>query len=336
MGYDRLSVQRIKSNLDQIVKTKFFFQNNPIDRHGIKDVTITKKGDVLVGHTDKDEVNNCTYASILWAPIPIKNRFEFKQIFKTECINLTKGQEHGNAAHMVGARVLYNEKRDKLLLSVGMLNNFLLPQNNNSSYGKILEIDISLGDYIEDKMINPKVRFIAKGVRNPQGLALCGTDVILSSHGPKGGDEVNHISLLPNKYPVNFGWPIVSYGTHYDGTYGDTAPNYAPMFQDHTEYGFRESFLNFTPSVAPSQLLTVKKDNDCRQPYDLWLATMGYRDNPGQKSIHKYKVVSNDGDLSLLSKTVYPLGGRIRDIENDDNLIWFWDETNGQLGYLTK
>ena len=23
-------------------------------------------------------------------------------------------------------------------------------------------------------------------------------------------------------------------------------------------------------------------------------------------------------------------------IENDDNLIWFWDETNGQLGYLTK
>ena len=54
------------------------------------------------------------------------------------------------------------------------------------------------------------------GHRNPQGLDYSKKfDYVISSeHGPAGGDEVN-LNINPEKVK-NFGWPISSYGNHYD------------------------------------------------------------------------------------------------------------------------
>ena len=76
---------------------------------------------------------------------------------------------------------------------------------------------------------------------------------MVSSHGPKGGDVLNYVNLL-KQYPINFGWPIVSYGTLYDGSFGDKAPSYAPLYQEPKKYGFSEAFKSYTPSIAPSQV----------------------------------------------------------------------------------
>ena len=38
--------------------------------------------------------------------------------------------------------------------------------------------------------------------------------IISSEHGPIGGDEIN-INSLNKSEPLNFGWPIASYGDHY-------------------------------------------------------------------------------------------------------------------------
>ncbi len=53
------------------------------------------------------------------------------------------------------------------------------------------------------------------GHRSPQGLALNPESGLLweNEHGPLGGDEIN--ILKPGR---NYGWPLVSYGTDYDGT----------------------------------------------------------------------------------------------------------------------
>jgi glucose/arabinose dehydrogenase len=53
------------------------------------------------------------------------------------------------------------------------------------------------------------------GHRSPQGLAVQpGTGAIWENeHGPLGGDEIN--VLVAGR---NYGWPLVSYGTDYDGT----------------------------------------------------------------------------------------------------------------------
>ena len=337
-NYDSLIVVPLKNNLKDIINTNYFFENVPDDRHGVKDVTVTNSGDILLGHTDMNNEGTCTYASILWAPKPKDYELEFKQIFKTECTDLSLGQGHNTVAHMVGARVVHDEARNKLIFSVGMLNNFLLPQDDNSSYGKILEINFNKNELISNGINSPDVDFIAKGARNPQGLTVCGNNVVFSSHGPKGGDEVNFISLAYDTIPKNFGWPIASYGTHYDGTFGDDAPSYAPMYQDHTKYGFSESLIHYTPSVAPSQIISepTGADNNCNNNFNLWLATMGYSDNPGQKSIHKYEISNIQGISKVINEEIFQFNGRIRDIENGSNKIWFWDETNSVLGYLNK
>lgn len=53
------------------------------------------------------------------------------------------------------------------------------------------------------------------GHRNPQGLAVHPVtgEVWNAEHGPRGGDELNHV--LAGR---NYGWPAISYGINYDGT----------------------------------------------------------------------------------------------------------------------
>jgi glucose/arabinose dehydrogenase len=52
------------------------------------------------------------------------------------------------------------------------------------------------------------------GHRNPQGLAVHPTtgDLWQSEHGPRGGDELNHV-----RAGANYGWPTITYGIEYSG-----------------------------------------------------------------------------------------------------------------------
>ena len=55
------------------------------------------------------------------------------------------------------------------------------------------------------------------GMRNTQGLYYDNINkyILTTEHGPKGGDEINLISLINTDKIVNLGWPISSYGEHY-------------------------------------------------------------------------------------------------------------------------
>lgn len=80
------------------------------------------------------------------------------------------------------------------------------------------------------------------GHRNPQGLVYdAGRKQVFSNeHGPKGGDEINIIE--PGK---NYGWPVITYGRDYSGA------NITP----YKKYpGMEQSFVDWTPSIAPSSL----------------------------------------------------------------------------------
>ena len=76
------------------------------------------------------------------------------------------------------------------------------------------------------------------GHRNPQGLDYHAETGSLwgAEHGPRGGDELNHI-----RKGRNFGWPVISYGINYDGT----------KFTDITEKeGMEQPEHHWTPSIA--------------------------------------------------------------------------------------
>ena len=78
------------------------------------------------------------------------------------------------------------------------------------------------------------------GHRSPQGLAMNpATGAIWENeHGPLGGDELNIV--LPGK---NYGWPLVTFGTDYDGT----------KISDSTWRADLEApFVYWVPSIAVS------------------------------------------------------------------------------------
>jgi glucose/arabinose dehydrogenase len=77
------------------------------------------------------------------------------------------------------------------------------------------------------------------GHRNPQGLAINpATDEIYDAeHGPRGGDEINHIQR-----GHNYGWPVITYGMEYDGT----------AITDITaKEGMEQPVTYWVPSIAP-------------------------------------------------------------------------------------
>ena len=79
------------------------------------------------------------------------------------------------------------------------------------------------------------------GHRNPQGLAVnpATGSVIEVEFGARGGDEVNRL-----RAGANYGWPIVSYGTDYDGSPIGTGRASAP--------GIEEPLRHWTPAISPS------------------------------------------------------------------------------------
>ena len=86
-----------------------------------------------------------------------------------------------------------------------------------------------------------------QGHRNPQGLKYIESQnlLLMSEHGPKGGDEIN-INYLDKIEDKNYGWPISSYGEHYDGKFREEAP----LNKSHKEYGFIEPMKYFVPSIG--------------------------------------------------------------------------------------
>ena len=85
------------------------------------------------------------------------------------------------------------------------------------------------------------------GHRNALGLAFAPDGRLWETEmGPQGGDELNLI--IQGK---NYGWPRVSYGSHYDGR---------DIPDAHASAGFEEPKLWWNPSISPGGLLIYSGD----------------------------------------------------------------------------
>ena len=112
-------------------------------------------------------------------------------------------------------------------------------QDRNSDLGKIIHLTA------EGQRIGG--RFYTLGHRNPLGIAVAPDGRLWATEmGPKGGDEVNLIVA-----GRNYGWPEVSYGSHYGGT---------DIPDDHKGRGFEEPKIWWNPSISPGSLLIYSGD----------------------------------------------------------------------------
>ena len=240
----KLDFKLIKSNLKDIIK----FEND-IVWTGIKDIKIINNK-IYLSVTEEIK-KNCYNTSLISANLSL-SELNFDKIFSSnECASIEKRIKYFKYfnGHQTGGRIEF--KDNKLYLTVGDYNQWEFPQDINSVFGKIVEINLNDKSY----------KFISTGHRNPQGLkftSISTEDNILISteHGPKGGDEINLINLSLNLEKNNFGWPIASYGNHYDLIpINNYSKKYAPLKKNHSKNGFIEPIYYFEKSIGISEII---------------------------------------------------------------------------------
>tara|TARA_B100000123_G_scaffold271017_1_gene249953 strand:+ start:4760 stop:6190 length:1431 start_codon:yes stop_codon:yes gene_type:complete len=281
----------------------------------IKDVVVHNE-EIFISYVEEIE-DNCVGVNILTAKLNY-DFLEFEQFFSTnECIQ--RSIETYNALQSGGKMLIID---NKIILSIGDFRDYTRPQNDNSLFGKLLEIDLETGNS----------SILSKGHRNPQGLELSFDEkfIISSEHGPKGGDEINIISL-ENK-SQNFGWPISSYGIHYNPSYNTDYKDTAPLNKSHENFGFEEPIIYFPFAAVGSHGISdvvvdyFSKNEDGQNSF--FVSTL--------KGKVLYRLTIKDNEI--IEFNTYKNSERIRDIQYSKQLngYLFLYEDTPSIGFLSE
>jgi glucose/arabinose dehydrogenase len=156
----------------------------------------------------------------------------------------------------------------------------------------------------------------AYGVRNPQGLTIDprNGDLWETEHGPRGGDELNRIEA-----GKNYGWPAITSGLNYDGT---------PISDKTAAPGMEQPVINWTPSIAVSQIEFYRGDKFPKWKHNLFIGSLAQ-----QKFI---RVVVEDG-REVHRENVFEGFGRVRDIKTGpDGALYLALELIGKPGLVVR
>ena len=104
----------------------------------------------------------------------------------------------------------------------------------------------------------------------------------------------------------NYGWPIASYGKHYDGKERPASP----LHKSHSKYGFIEP-TKYVPSIAISEIIKVDKSFNKNFSNDFLLLQWGIIKKKGDLSIHH--LTFNDYNELIFEDIIF-LDNRIRDM----------------------
>jgi glucose/arabinose dehydrogenase len=165
-----------------------------------------------------------------------------------------------------------------------------------------------------------KPEIYSLGHRNQQGLALHPDtgQPWATEHAPQGGDELNAIEA-----GKNYGWPVVSYGRHYDG------PRIARRFWQE---GMEEPAVFWVPSIAPSGLAFYTGDRFPQWKGDLFVGSLMV--GRIRRTGHLERIELNDQGEELARESILgELRQRIRDVrQGPDGLLYLLtDENEGAL-----
>jgi len=147
------------------------------------------------------------------------------------------------------------------------------------------------------------------GHRNAQGAALDLEGRLWTvEHGARGGDEVNRPEA-----GRNYGWPVISYGTHYSGFRIGEGTQKAGMEQP-------EHFWD--PSIAPSGMMIYSGSLWPEWAGDIFVGSLkfDYISRLSGENLTEVEQIESEETL------------RVRDIrEAPDGTIWFLSVGNGTL-----
>jgi glucose/arabinose dehydrogenase len=235
---------------------------------------------------------------------------DFEVIFRQE--PKVRGANH------FGGRIVFSPE-GKLFLTLGERFKFGPAQQPSNHLGTVIRINQD-GTMPED---NPFIgqddaedAIWSYGHRNIEGAAIdpeTGTLWIVEM-GPMGGDELNQPAA-----GRNYGWPVVSWGKHYDGT-DIPDPSTHPQFAD--------AVIHWIPSISPSGMAFYTGEM-----FPNWRgsALIG-----GLSSRGLVRVRINGEQAKEVERI--PLGARIRDVEQgpDGAVYVLTDRKNGNVWRLSR
>ena len=218
----------------------------------------------------------------------------------------------GTGLHF-GSRLLF-DREGYLFVSVGERGSQENAQNLGNHAGKIMRLHDdgrvpTDNPFVGRSGVLPEIW--AYGIRSPQGLAIhpATGEIWESEHGPRGGDEINHIR--PGR---NFGWPVITYGINYNGS---------PITDITSKEGMEQPAHQWTPSIAASGLAIYEGAAFPQWRGDYFVGALAGK--------HLARVRLRNGRTAEEEKLLTGLDGRIRDVRvgPDGFLYVLTDERDG-------
>jgi len=161
--------------------------------------------------------------------------------------NVTKifaAEPGASGSFNLGSRILF-DRAGKMYVSTGDRFQMMRAQDLGDLAGKIVRLNDDGTVPTDNPFVgraNVRPEIFTWGNRNPQGLTLHPTTgrIWEVEHGPKGGDELNIV-----KAGGNYGWPLVTYGTNYDGSI---------ITNERHRDGMEDALRTWVPSISPCGL----------------------------------------------------------------------------------
>ncbi len=230
------------------------------------------------------------------------NNKELQDVVKIfEMIPGDRGDRH------FGSRIVENSD-GTLFITLGERGDRESSQDLASHNGTVVRI-VSDGSVPEDNPFidnsNALPEIWSYGHRNPQGADLdLDGNLLISEHGARGGDEVNLVQ--PGN---NYGWPVISYGTHYSGQ---------KIGIGTTNDGMEQPLYYWDPSIAPSGLMVYSGK--------LWPEWEGHIFVGSLKFDYISRIDPNASYKEVEEISLHETK-RVRDVrEAPDGTIWFLSE----------
>ena len=248
---------------------------------GLLDIALSPKfaDDHLVYMTYSKQTDKGVATSVA------SGRWDGKALVDTKDVIVT---DPSGGKRVAGARLIFG-RDGNLFFSVGGAgeNNDTRAQQPGSAAGKIMRIR-------PDGSVPPDNPFVGKagylpevysmGHRNPTGFAIHPDTGVLweAEQGPQGGDEINVI--VPGK---NYGWPIVTYGRDYDGTF---------MTKQPWREDFQVPMVFWVPSIAAAGITFYTGDKFPAWKGNLFVSGMVEARIPNSGQVQRI-VLNKDGEI---------------------------------------
>lgn len=281
---NNLILNRINSNVTEIVDDPTVYSRH---RFGFRGIMINENR-IYLSYQKKIK-EKCYNISIISADLNFTN-LKFNDFFSFEECSLKMSNHTG------GKMIPYNQV--SFLFTIGDSQMFSSVQNDKSMFGKLIKINYS----------TKKFDLIAKGMRDTQGAFFYEKSrvLVMTEHGPQGGDEINTLRESEFNGNANYGWPVASYGKVKYNVIEEL------KYENHAENGFKEpAYWYKKNSIAPSNIINADGFIQNSEG-DFFVSAMGNTPAPGRRSLHNIKF--NDDFSKAEVIRIIPVNERVRDI----------------------